>query len=50
MVKNIRHYGKNPGGNTTAFSIKKFKNGMNDGIRMALIIVKKEVDQTFQRP
>ena len=50
MVKNIRHYGKNPGGNAAAFSIKKFKKGMNDGIRMALIIVKKEVDQTFRRP
>ena len=27
---------------------KKFKKGMGEGIRMVLIIVKKEVDQTFQ--
>ena len=27
---------------------KKFKKGMDEGIRMVLIIVKKEADQTFQ--
>ena len=30
------------------FSIRKFKKGMDEGIRIVLIIVKKEADQTFQ--
>ena len=28
---------------------QNFKKGMNERIRVVLIIVKKEVDQTFQR-
>ena len=31
------------------FLIKKFKKGKDEGMRIVLIIVKKEVDQTFQR-
>ena len=31
------------------FLIKTFKKDMDIGIRMVLIIIKKEVDQTFQR-
>ena len=27
---------------------KEFKKGRNEGLRMVLIIVKKDVDQTFQ--
>ena len=30
------------------FMRKKFKKGMDEAIRMVLIIVKKEADQTFQ--
>ena len=29
-------------------SKKKFKKGMDEGIRMVLVIVKKEAHQTFQ--
>ena len=38
---------KSPGSNTTDF-LKKNKTGMDKGMRMVLIIVKKEVAQTFQ--
>ena len=31
------------------FLIKKFKKGKDEEMRIVLIIVKKEVDQTFQR-
>ena len=47
-IKIIRHWDKNPSSKTTEFLNKKFKMGMDKGIRMVLILVRKEVDQTFQ--
>ena len=34
--------------NKTDFLIKNFKKSKDEGIRMVLIIIKKEVDQAFQ--
>ena len=47
-VKIILYQGKNPSCNITDFLNKKFKKGMDEGIRMILIVVKKETDQTFR--
>ena len=48
-VKNIIYSDKNPNCNTTKhFLNKKFKKVMDEGIRTVLVMVKKEVDETFQ--
>ena len=46
-VKIIRYQGKNSSSNTTEFLKKKLKKGVDEEIKMVVIIIKKVFDQTF---
>ena len=46
-VKTISYSDKTSNCDTTDFSDKRFKKSMDEGKIMVLILVKKEIDQTF---